>query len=184
MMTIRDERREAAIERMADHLLAHGMAGASLRPLAAAAGTSDRMLLYYFKDRDELLAMTLERVAMRLIARLDAAFEPGIRLGFAPLLRAVRRSVQSPPVEPFMQLWLELCAGAARGVEPHRAIARDLMGGFAVWVASHLDAPDDMRAGQAALLLAMVEGLEVLGATGRSDLVAAAIDAFERDQPG
>ena len=47
-------RREDAIERMTDHILLKGLAGATLRPLAAAAGTSDRMLLYYFADRDEI----------------------------------------------------------------------------------------------------------------------------------
>jgi len=45
-MSVRTDRRQAALERMADHLLREGMTGASLRPLAAAAGTSDRMLLY------------------------------------------------------------------------------------------------------------------------------------------
>ena len=62
-MNTRDERREAAIERMADHVLAEGLAAATLRPLAAAAGTSDRMLLYYFADKDELLTATLARIS-------------------------------------------------------------------------------------------------------------------------
>ena len=54
-MNFRNERREAAIERMADYVLSEGLGAATLRPLAAAAGTSDRMLLYYFADKDELL---------------------------------------------------------------------------------------------------------------------------------
>ena len=86
---IRNERREAAIERMADHLLLEGMSAASLRPLAAAAGTSDRMLLYYFADKDELVAATLDRVAARLTAMLDAAIPAGARLIFPELLTAV-----------------------------------------------------------------------------------------------
>ena len=56
-MNIRNDRREAAIERMADHVLSEGLAAGTLRPLAAAAGTSDRMLLYYFADKDELLPL-------------------------------------------------------------------------------------------------------------------------------
>ena len=80
-MTIRATRRELAIEAMADYLLAHGLEAATLRQLAEAAGTSDRMLLYYFTDRDELLSATLERIAARLAAKLDAIIPPGERLG-------------------------------------------------------------------------------------------------------
>ena len=60
-----DERRSVIVDRLADHVLAHGLVSASLRPLAKAAGTSDRMLLYYFADKSELLAATLQRIAER-----------------------------------------------------------------------------------------------------------------------
>ena len=74
---------------MADHLLAAGLTGVNLRALAAAAGTSDRMLLYYFTDKDELLAATLACIAARLTAKLDAAVTAGDLLRFAALLPAV-----------------------------------------------------------------------------------------------
>ena len=47
MATRRDELAEAAT----DYVLEHGLIGLSLRPLAAALGTSDRMLLYHFATR-------------------------------------------------------------------------------------------------------------------------------------
>ena len=37
------------------HVLAHGLGGASLRPLAKAAGTSDRMLIYHFGTKEALI---------------------------------------------------------------------------------------------------------------------------------
>ena len=46
------DKRAALIDKLADHVLADGLLHASLRPLAKAVGTSDRMLLYYFKDKD------------------------------------------------------------------------------------------------------------------------------------
>ncbi|MFY8208820.1 MAG: TetR/AcrR family transcriptional regulator, partial [Caulobacter sp.] len=49
-MNVRDEQRARVIAVLADHLLATGLSQASLRQLAAAAGVSDRMLLYYFAD--------------------------------------------------------------------------------------------------------------------------------------
>ena len=52
-MNIRDTQRAAVTERLSSHILAHGLARSSLRELAAAAGVSDRMLLYYFDDKSE-----------------------------------------------------------------------------------------------------------------------------------
>lgn len=174
-MSVRDQRREAAIERMADHVLAHGLAGASLRPLAAAAGSSDRMLLYYFADKDDVLAATLGRVAGRLTAMLDAALPPGSRLPAGQLLQAVWSAMSSEVLAPYMRVWLEVVAGAARGQQPHRTIAAGILGGFADWIVDHLEAPQDERAGQGALLLATVDGALLLDAAGRRDLADAAI---------
>ena len=72
-MNIRAKRRDDAVEHMADHLLSEGLSAATLRPLAAAAGTSDRMLLYYFADKEEILSATLRRVAERMLLQLDEA---------------------------------------------------------------------------------------------------------------
>jgi AcrR family transcriptional regulator len=173
-MDIREQRREAAVERMADHLLDKGMAGASLRPLAAAAGTSDRMLLYYFADKDELLAVTLERIAGRLRSALDAALPVGVRLPYAALLNALWSAVGSPGLAPYMRLWLELAAGAARGREPERTVAGAILEGFVTWVRDHLDADRQAGGDRAALLLATLEGLLLLDAAGRRDLAEAA----------
>ncbi len=174
-MKIREARRDAAIDRMADHLLAVGLAGTSLRALAAAAGTSDRMLLYYFADKDALLAATLERIAARLTAMLDAALPPGTRLGFAALLGALWSAVGAPALRPYMQLWLELASGAARGREPDRTLATGIMAGFVRWTEDHLDASDPAR--PAALLLAIVEGGLFLDAVGHRAVAEAAVAA-------
>lgn len=173
-MSIRDTRRAAAIERMADHLLAEGLGGASLRPLAAAAGTSDRMLLYYFTDRNELLAATLECVAARLTAMLDAALPPGMRLDFGTLLGALWSAVGTPAMQPYMQLWLEIAAAAARDSSVHGPVATGIMQGFATWAEAHLDDADPSGA---ALLLGVLEGALFLAAVGRRDLADAAVAA-------
>ncbi len=175
-MNVRLDRREAAIDRMADHVLLEGLAGATLRPLAAAAGTSDRMLLYYFADKDELLSVTLGHVASRLARLLDEAERGRTPLSFPTLLAQVWASVRSPALQPYMRLWLELAASAARGQEPHRAIAGRIADGFLAWTAErlHVDREAD-RAPQAALLLATVDGLTLLDAVGRGDVADRAV---------
>src|SRR3954468_22217803 len=52
-------RRESVANAATDYVLEHGLLDLSLRPLAAALGTSDRMLLYHFKDKLDLVATVL-----------------------------------------------------------------------------------------------------------------------------
>ena len=56
-MSPRDEQRERVIGALTGHLLRTGLSQSSLRQLAAAAEVSDRMLLYYFVDKAEVLAI-------------------------------------------------------------------------------------------------------------------------------
>lgn len=176
-MTNRDDRRAALLDRMADHLLDHGLDGASLRPLAAAAGTSDRMLLYYFADKEELLAAVLEHVAGRMAASLGQAGD-GPR-PYPELLAEVVGSVRSPAFRPYMHLWIDLAAQAARGREPYRRIAGRIADGFLAWVAQRLRPADEAaREREAALLLATVDGLALLDAVGRKEAADAALGRF------
>jgi AcrR family transcriptional regulator len=175
-VSVRNERREAAIELMADHILQQGMGAASLRPLAAAAGTSDRMLLYYFADRDELIGATLERVAARLTTMLDEAVPVGLRLPLDELLLAIWGAVKSAELRPYMCVWLELAAASARDQEPHRNIANGIMNAFVRWTGDHLVGSQAAEREQSStLLLATVDGALLLNAIGRPDLADDAV---------
>ena len=174
-MIIRDDRRDAAIALMADHVLSHGLEAATLRPLAAAAGTSDRMLLYYFADKDELLGAVLDRVAARMLAELDAAVPIEPPRTFALLLQQAWTAMASPGLRPFMPLWLDLAAGAARGRRPHGHIAGRIADGFLAWAEIRL-APDLDGAPSrlAPLFMAAIEGMYLLKAIGRDAMAQSA----------
>src|SRR5579871_5560028 len=169
-MSVREARREATLDTLADHMLAHGLGGSSLKALAAAAGTSDRMLLYYFTDKDDLLAAALGRIAARMTALMDVALPPSTRLPYAQLLEALGAALRSPGLRPYMSLWLELAAVAARGGEPHLAVAGRIADGFLAWGAAHLATPPgvDPKA-EAARLLATIDGMLLLDAVGRAE---------------
>ena len=55
--------RETLLPMLAAHVLVHGLGGASLRPLAKAAGTSDRMLIYHVGNKEALLTAALDLLA-------------------------------------------------------------------------------------------------------------------------
>jgi AcrR family transcriptional regulator len=59
------DRRAELLELVADYILDNGLAELSLRPLAAATGTSPRMLLYFFGTKERLIAEALARIRTR-----------------------------------------------------------------------------------------------------------------------
>lgn len=172
-MTRSPERRDAIIDALADHVLAHGLAGSSLRPLAAAAGLSDRMLLYHFRDKAEAMNAAAERIAAQLTARLTA--EMGGRMTFEPLRIKLATALMADDVWPYMKLWLEIASGAARGDAFCQQVGSHLGEGFLAWGAAQLDCPEEDRARQAALLLASIDGLFVLKAVGMDAVVKDAL---------
>jgi AcrR family transcriptional regulator len=176
-MTVRAAQRQVVTERLAGHLLATGLSRTSVRQLAAAAGVSDRMLLYYFRDKAEALGEAMGHVAAQLGGRLEAALPAGERLSPERLLAESARIVTAPDVQPFMALWMEVIAAAARGEAPFAGIAGQVTAGFLGWIETRLDIEDaERRAATAGLILAAVDGLALLeiGAGAERALAAAA----------
>ncbi len=164
-----EDRRAEIIEQLADYVLAEGLSASSLRPLAEAAGTSDRMLLYYFKDKADLMAATLDCVATRLAVQLEhqTAQTP---LPYDELQEKLLGIVRSAEHWPYMSVFLEVGALAARGDEFYRTVGGQTVQGFLLWIASQLDAKDEAaRMAGAASLLRVVEGTVVLRALGVDD---------------
>lgn len=81
------ERREFLLDSIADYVLAHGLADMSLRPLAAALGTSPRMLLYHFGSKERLVADALAAARARQAEASRAWLAEQPELAAAELLR-------------------------------------------------------------------------------------------------
>lgn len=64
-------RRAELLDACYGYLLEHGLTGLSLRPLAAATGTSPRVLLYLFGSKDGLVRALLARARTEELALLD-----------------------------------------------------------------------------------------------------------------
>lgn len=176
-MTIREEQRRRVTERLAGHLLATGLSRTSVRQLAAAAGVSDRMLLYYFRDKAEALGEAMGHVAAQLGGRLEAALPAGGRLPPERLLAESARIATEPEVRPFMALWMEVIAAAARGEAPFAGIARQVTAGFLSWIETRLDIEDaERRHATAGLILAAVDGLALLEIGAGAERAAAAAE--------
>jgi AcrR family transcriptional regulator len=113
--------REALAEAATDYVLQNGIAGLSLRPLAAALGTSDRMLLYHFGSKDALVAGVIERSNGRSVEAMQAM----------PAARSPRAAVtslwqvwQEPTVASCLRVYAQTAALGLLGKEPYLSAAR------------------------------------------------------------
>jgi AcrR family transcriptional regulator len=179
-MNIRHEQREMVTGRLSAHLLETGLARTSLRQLAAAAGVSDRMLLYYFSDKAEVLAAAMARIAGELAMQLAVAIPDGTHFPPRELVRRAAQFTIQPEMRRFMRLWIELVAAAAKGEEPYGAIVAQIMAGFRLWVAARLDAPPDAdREALAAAIIAVIDGLALVEMSAGEDLGPRMIAALD-----
>lgn len=175
-MTIRDDHRTRATAKVSAHLLSTGLARTSLRQLADAAGVSDRMLLYYFTDKADVLAAAMGAIAEDLTASLASALPSNERLPPRDLIRRATALTTQPAMRAFMKLWVEVVAAAARGEEPFVAIAEQIGHGFIAWVEARLELPAGAdRAAAAAAIIAIVDGLALIDVcTGQETALTAA----------
>jgi len=165
-------RRRALLDAVIDDAGRNGIGGRSLRDLAAAAGTSHRMLIHHFGSREELLLAVVEEVERRQVATLaDLPADP------ADAVAATWADVRRPELRPFERLFFECYARGAQGEEPFTRLLPGAIGGW-------LDAAVDASGGtvdraQVRLLLAVTRGLLLdLAATDDEQGVDEAAEVF------
>lgn len=118
-------RREELIVRATDYVLEEGLIGLSLRPLAAAIGTSDRMLNYHFGNKAELVASILREATGRSAAQIGA-LPPA-----ASLRRAVAElwdNVSGPDQQRCQRMYVEAAALGLFGSEPYASVVGEANG--------------------------------------------------------
>ena len=114
-------RREELLDVVTDHVLEQGLIGLTLRPLAAAIGTSDRMLIYHFGTRDALVSAVVARTTDRAVGCVEG-------LPSAPTVRsAVNRlwvAYGEPPLASCLDVYVQAAATGLFGSEPYLSEAR------------------------------------------------------------
>ena len=173
--------RERLLAAAVEYAAEHGLADLSLRTLAAALGTSHRMLIFHFGSKEGLLVEVVREVEARqraLLAehRADPALDP---LG---QMQALWEHLTSPALWPYERLFFEVYAQGLLGKEPARRLLDDAVDAWLPPVVDLLTSqgvpPEEARA-EARLALAVTRGLLLdLLATGDADAVGAAMERF------
>jgi AcrR family transcriptional regulator len=150
------ERRQELLDAVVKECAERGIGDRSLRNVAAAVGTSHRMLLHHFGSRNELLLAIVDEVERRQRALL-----PELPIEPAAAIAAMWADLRRPELRPFERLFFECYA---RGVQGEQPFARMLPSAVEAWLA-------DASAADPALVrlgLAVMRGL-LLDLVGTDD---------------
>jgi len=109
------QKREVLLAGALQYVLAHGIEDLSLRPLAAALGTSARMLVYHFGSREGLICALVMSVRRQEDSQIrDWWKEGGRRLTLADFVRWYWRRLNSRYATSAGRLLFEVYAMALR----------------------------------------------------------------------
>jgi AcrR family transcriptional regulator len=98
------EIRQRLLDACTDHTLAHGLPD-RLEPLAAAAGTSARMLLYHFGTRDALLRAVLLQARQRQVETFSELLRVRPGEPYTATLAAAWPALTGPLGRPYLRLF-------------------------------------------------------------------------------
>lgn len=91
------------------YVLQHGLSDVSLRPLAAAIGSSPRVLLFLFGSKDGLVRALLDRARTEELAMLDQLTDATDEspIGLVPATEQIWTWLANEDHRPLLRLWVE-----------------------------------------------------------------------------
>jgi AcrR family transcriptional regulator len=173
--------RERLLEAVTEHLAEHGLGDTTLRGLAAAVGTSHRMLSYHFGSRARLLSEVSKAVEQRQRVAL-AAMLADPDASPIDVIRGMWQRIADPSLHPQERLFFELYARALQGGAEAEGFLPEVV---EAWIepSAQLFARLGLSAGdaraEARLSLAVARGLLLdLLATGDRAALDAAVERY------
>ena len=181
--------KQQLLERALGYLAQHGIGDISLRELAAALGTSHRMLSYHFGSKEGLFVAIVQEAENRQRRLLASSFGTE-DLDLADLARRTWRQLRAPELAPLIRLFFELYVQALQG----RDYAQPILAGFPdSWVEPMLPAliarglTESQARAETRLGIAVIRGLlldllatgDVAGADAAHEAYVAALIARE-----
>lgn len=152
----------------------HGLSRLSFGRVAETLGISDRIVVYYFPTKDDLVGAVLLSMGLQLQETLAAAFTERAP-DHVELLRAAWPVLARPESDPTFALFFEANGLAAAGREPYRSLVPQLVEAWIAWLAPHLEGTPAQRRTEAETAIAVIDGLlllRLLGGAAAADRAA------------
>ncbi len=179
--TPRTDPRQKLLERSIEYVASHGFGELTLRGLAAAIGTSHRMLIHHFGSKEGLWVAIVKEVERRQLALLDEVLpQPDEPIGEA--MWSWWKHISDPALWPNERLFFEIYGQALQGRRHTSELLDGIVDSWVEPAAQHSIArgiPPKVARAHARLGVATTRGL-LLDLLATRDVVAvdAAMAAF------
>jgi AcrR family transcriptional regulator len=135
-----------------------GLSQLTFGRVAKRLGISDRVVVYYFPSKDELVTDVLTAVGGQLQETLEPVFGPPAT-DYLELVRAAWPVVATPDADAVFALFFEANGLAAAGREPFRTLVPQLVEAWIAWAAEFFQGTPAQRRTEAEAAIALLDGL-------------------------
>jgi AcrR family transcriptional regulator len=138
-----------------------GLSQLTFGRVAKRLGISDRVVVYYFPSKDELISDVLVAVGIQLQQTLEPVFGSPAA-DHMELVRAAWPVVAQPDADAVFALFFEANGLAAAGREPFRTLVPQLVDAWVTWAAEFFQGTPAQRHTEAETAIALLDGLLLL----------------------
>ena len=138
-----------------------GLSKLTFSRIAARIGTSDRVVVYYFPSKDDLISAVLLAVG----AQLQVTLAPTLTARVADHIELARIAwpvLARPEADPVFALFFEANGLAASGRDPYRTIVPGLVTAWVDWASEFIIGDAEHRRAAAEAAIALLDGLLLL----------------------
>lgn len=135
-----------------------GLSRLTFGRVARRLGISDRVVVYYFPTKDDLVGEVLVQLGLRLQAALAPALSAPV-VDHVEMVRTVWPVLARPEVDPVFALFFEAGGLAAAGLEPYTTLVPTLVHGWVEWAGSMMRGTPARRRTEASAAIATLDGL-------------------------
>lgn len=129
--------------------------------VAKRLGISDRIVVYYFPTKDDLVTNVLVALGTQMQETLAPAFTSPAA-NHVELLRVAWPMLARPEADAVFALFFEANGLAAAGREPHRSLVPQLVEAWIAWAATLIHGRPTQRRTEAETAIAVIDGLLLL----------------------
>jgi len=138
-----------------------GLSQLTFGRLAKRLGISDRVVVYYFPTKDDLISEVVTSMGLQLQHTLADAFS-STAADHVELVRAAWPVLARAEADPIFALFFEANGLAATGREPYRTLVPLLVEAWIDWAAQFIAGTPAQRRTEAETAIAVIDGLLLL----------------------